>query len=104
MEDYRNLDYNLVVNFADSRGYNTDTPENWKDAAQELCKELTHWGIEDLQLETSIKFLMLSAEDRFVILCGYEDLIAEQTSPKYKDFADYIVDDIDLDADFDAVE
>ena len=34
------LSYNAVVEWADGKGLNTDTPENWKEARAAMAKEL----------------------------------------------------------------
>ncbi len=36
------MDYNEVVNWAYKRGLNTDTPENWKEAAMLMYEERNH--------------------------------------------------------------
>lgn len=40
IESYRDLDYNKVVDWADKKGLNTDTPENWKEAAKDMFSEM----------------------------------------------------------------
>lgn len=38
-ETYRDLDYNEVVSYANKKGLNTNTPENWREAAIRMFDE-----------------------------------------------------------------
>jgi len=37
---YRDLDYNKVLEFADKKGLNTETNQNWNEVAQMMLEEL----------------------------------------------------------------
>jgi hypothetical protein len=37
---YRDLDYNKVIDFADKKGLNTQTEQNYKEVAQMMFEEM----------------------------------------------------------------